>query len=189
MNPRNLETAWDDWEQGRRPVAGIIDELLKEKEGPITMLDYGCANGLFLFSTQRWSEHDIEPFGYDTDKKRISAARELFPQQSMQFATKGKLESLPASFDIVFWNLWDNWHFLGPDREKRLGLFRNLLERSGHLILGLYDKDPKERQRKLKELAGLGYEPLGTRDSATGHETFAWFKGTGEPEIAVDNYR
>ena len=46
------------WKAARGAIAHAID-------GPGTLLDVGCANGLLMESLASWSPHAIEPYGID----------------------------------------------------------------------------------------------------------------------------
>ncbi|MBP9816507.1 MAG: methyltransferase domain-containing protein [Candidatus Pacebacteria bacterium] len=188
------EYVWSWWEKGRKPIAGIIDHLTDAEKETVSVFDYGCANGFLLRSLQEWSTHEIEPYGFDLKKERITAARELFPTQHKQFTNdKRELHTFPASFDFVYWNLWDNWKLRSEEQIHQLHELFNRVTPGGYLVVGLYDHRQAQRRGKLERLAELGFIPSGIEESSSGNETFAWFKRPAplppEPEIAVDNYR
>ncbi len=188
------EYVWSWWEKGRKPIAGIIDQLTDPEKETVSVFDYGCANGFLLRSLQEWSTHEIEPYGFDLKKERIRAARELFPEQQGQFThDERELRTFPASFDFVYWNLWDNWKLRSEEQIRQLHDLFNRVAPGGYLVVGLYDHRLPQRREKLERLAELGFIPSGIEESSSENETFAWFKRPEplplEPEIAVDNSR
>jgi hypothetical protein len=61
------------WEAARRPIVEAID-------GPGTLLDVGCANGLLMESIVAWSDHSVEPYGLDFASGLVDLARARLPQ-------------------------------------------------------------------------------------------------------------
>lgn len=97
-----------EWEQKRKFISFCFDD-----DG--SMLDIGCAGGLFLRSIQEWSRHKLIPYGVDIIPEFIKAAQQLFPDNKDSFAVLDVKEidkipsvGLPVKYDYVFWN------YLGP---------------------------------------------------------------------------
>ncbi|MEK9160857.1 MAG: hypothetical protein AAB440_02360 [Patescibacteria group bacterium] len=169
--------SWEWWEKARRPIAGIIDRIAGDKD-TVSVFDYGSANGLLLRSLQEWSSVTIEPYGLDKRKERVRDAQKLFLGKEKQFIHSiEELDTLPKTFDVVYWNAWDNWKL---DKPKEIEFVRDLYSRvspGGALVVGFYDHNAKDRQKRLARLQEAGLIVSGTEEGP--NETFAWFTVPG----------
>lgn len=169
------------WERGRKPIAEIIDSLFEPREQPIRVLDFGSANGFLLRSLKEWSGRTLEPYGYDTNSRAVRSARRLFPGEERHFASSTKeAAEFPSRFEVVYWNIWDNWTFSGLDAKPQVARFEELLKKAGpdgFLIVGFYDETREAQEAKLRALEKAGHTPLGRRVSEGSNESFAWFSG------------
>ncbi|MBY0110651.1 class I SAM-dependent methyltransferase [Patescibacteria group bacterium] len=175
----SAEKLWAWWEKGRKPIAGIIDRIAGDK-ATVSVLDYGSANGLLLRSLQEWSTHTIEPYGLDKRKERVRDAQKLFPGKESHFVHSVEdLESLQKTFDVVYWNAWDH---LKLEKSKEIEFVKDLYSRvspGGALVVGFYDHNVKDRQKRLARLVEAGFTVSGTEEGP--NETFVWFSVPGNP--------
>lgn len=156
MRYNESSPVYEEWEEKRRFIADLI-----ESDG--TILDIGCAGGLFLKSIQEWCGHNLEPYGIDIDEDYIAAAKKLFPLKKDNFAILDvkKIENinklgLPKDYDYVFWN------FLGPKRFKDPNLLSTVEKiiklANKRVIIGFYgnnDPDATTAERNAEhELLG-----------------------------------
>ncbi|MDB4984722.1 MAG: hypothetical protein JWM20_901 [Patescibacteria group bacterium] len=93
---------YEQWEGKRKFIAGAIN-------GDGTILDIGCAGGMFLKSLQNWSQFELVPYGIDIDESYIEAAKNLFPECPDHFAVRGLADAgnlasagLPERYDFVY---------------------------------------------------------------------------------------
>lgn len=178
------KNAWEYWKKGRQPIARIMDELAGPEKRSYSVFDMGCANGFLLRCLQEWSGRAIEPYGMDSRASKVRNARRMFPGREDHFAEgTSDPDKLPGAFDFVYWNAWDNYDFSRPNE---VALFEKLLRKAGKLVVGFYDQNQHDRHMKIERLRELGYAPLGIREGAT-TQTFAWYQGSGMPEMAVEN--
>jgi 2-polyprenyl-3-methyl-5-hydroxy-6-metoxy-1,4-benzoquinol methylase len=84
-----------------------------------TILDIGCANGLLLRSLMEWSKYDLIPYGVDPSQERLAGVDEVLHDFKNNFAPLAITEleqlsshGLPAQFDMVYWNIWDDFDFV-----------------------------------------------------------------------------
>jgi SAM-dependent methyltransferase len=146
----NLEELLKHWIANRKPIVNAID-------GDGTFLDIGCANGFLLACLIRWSKHQITPYGIDVDENSIQAARDLLPEYASHFAELS-LESLdecskfglPTLFDVVYWNVWDNFDLRKPNSEVYAKNVFGAARAGGRVILGFYNTDLEVVQKQLE---------------------------------------
>lgn len=168
--PWDKKIAWEQWEKGRQFITSAID-----KDG--SLLDYGCANGFLLRSLQEWSEHKLDPYGFDIDQQSIKNAKMLFPNKIDHFVGPEELknnEQFPKNFDFIYWNVWDNWKF---EKQEELDLLKKLQESTnpgGRLILGLYDTR-EQNSKRIEHLKKLHITPSNTIQNPDGEEVIALF--------------
>lgn len=165
--PWDKETAFKKWEEGRCFIADAVNQ-----DGSI--LDYGCANGFLLRCLQEWTGKQLDPYGLDINKDAIAKARELFPEAQSHFRTLDESDKdFPKTFDIVYWNVWDNYDFA----EEQDRLLKRLLEgtnNGGRLILGIYEHK-NSNEEVVKQIEKLGYKLSGTKRNPDGEEIIVWF--------------
>ena len=167
----NKEIAWQEWEQRRRFIAGAI-----HKDGSI--LDYGSANGFLLKCFQEWSSHKLEVYGIDIDKSAIEKAKQLFPSKENHFIKPEELKNnpeFPNSFDVIYWNVWNNYTFEEKGQEKLLKRLLEATNDDGRLILGFYN-EKEENKKIIQRIEHLGYKFSGIQENPNGgNEIIAWF--------------
>lgn len=150
-----FESSFTAWESARKPIADFID-----REGSV--LDVGCANGFLLRSIQEWAKVKIVPYGIDSNTRLVEEAKALFPNQPEHFEAvditeKPKLpQTLPDSFDFVYWNVWDDTDFRTPESLMTLSSVLDLVKEDGEVILGFYHEDNVANQEKIKQIQNLG---------------------------------
>lgn len=151
----HFEGTAEEWKEQRGWIAKAID-----RDG--TILDFGCANGYLLKCLEDWSDHELEPFGVDTDPQAIRAAQEIFPDAKDHFVLSKDEEAgskLPSEFDLIYWNVWDDSDF---DQEGIKDILdhsvKMSVEKGGRLILGFYHPDAAENERKIKQLEDMGFK-------------------------------
>lgn len=148
----HFEGSQEEWERQRQWIVNVID-----RDGSI--LDIGCANGYLLKSLQEWSDHELDPYGVDIEKKAIEKARQLFPNKEGQFIVLNedtKPLALPEAFDFVYWNVWDNADFNDEGIRDILERSLKLTSERGQLILGFYHPDSQENERRIQQLKNMG---------------------------------
>jgi len=174
ITPWNPDVAWKDWEQGRRFISEAI-----YKDGSI--LDYGCANGFLLRCLKEWSSHQLDAYGYDHDLPAIQEARKLFPPLQDHFATEGELQTLPPSFDFIYWNVWDNYQFVPSEMDDFVPSLLNARRPGGRLIMGFYDQTVET----INRLPEYGYTPSGSLiNPSREDECIVWFDRPVDDEAA-----
>jgi hypothetical protein len=83
------------WEAARRAIVRGID-------GPGSLLDVGCANGLLMESLVRWSAFPIEPYGVDFADGLVALARRRLPGWADRFFLADvRTWTPPRLFDFV----------------------------------------------------------------------------------------
>ncbi|OGC92627.1 hypothetical protein A2899_01155 [Candidatus Amesbacteria bacterium RIFCSPLOWO2_01_FULL_49_25] len=148
-----------------------------------TILDIGCGNGFLLRCLQEWQNYPLIPYGIDTNSEFIGKAKLLFPNQSQNFAVLSienldKLVSagLPDKYDLIYWNVWDNWDF---DSDRHLEILKDVMSHvrpGGRLILGLYYTESQYNLEKVNQLKSHGFPPDGmTKNSPDKWEIVCWF--------------
>lgn len=95
---------YDEWRAKREFVVDAFND-----RGSV--LDIGCAGGLFLRSLQEWSTYNFDPYGVDISEEYIHAAQQLFPNSTDHFAVLnvqniGEItnKGLPREYDFIYWN-------------------------------------------------------------------------------------
>lgn len=168
---------FEKWKTHRSFISKAI-----ERDGAI--FDIGCGNGFFLRCLQEWSGRQLDPYGIDMQERLIEEARGLFPLQASHFKVKDvqadpelSEPGFPASFDFVYWNVWDNFHFIDPREIKILKNAAGLLAPKGRLILGFYEST-KDKSRKIRAVEKLGFKLSGVLKNPGGRpanrETIVW---------------
>lgn len=172
-----------EWERERRFLAATIN-----RDGSI--LDIGCANGFFLRSMQEWSGRKLDPYGVDWDARSVETARRLFPWESSHFASLSMQEletrtdvGLPAQFDFVYWNVWDNFPLDEPKGAEALRVAWDAVAPGGRLILGLYDADKEKNLRAAEALRSRGYQVDGIMEHPDGRSEVAMY--AEKPSVSV----
>jgi SAM-dependent methyltransferase len=145
---------FDYWQQRRRFIAKAIGSTG-------SFLDIGCANGLLLRSLLEWSVWPVLPYGIDNDPVAIAACQELFPAQHQHFATLSIAHldrlaehGLPASYDFVYWNLWDELDLHSHQYDKYPHCAWNATKIGGRLIIGFYGPDLASIDERIVLLEG-----------------------------------
>ena len=168
----NKDEAMEGWEHGRRFIAQAIN-----KDG--SFLDYGCANGFLLRSLQEWSPSKINVYGMDIDPKAVKDGQQLFPSIQNHFTTPEELNNnpeYPREFDMVYWNVWDDWDFKDPHRGQE-DLLKKLLKatnKGARLIPGFYNTR-EANSKTIEQLQKLGYKFSGILENPSGgQEMIAW---------------
>jgi len=152
LKESHFSGSFEQWEEQRRFITKAID-----RDG--TILDIGSANGLFLKSLEAWSDKKLDPYGVDIDAEKIRQAKELYADKPDHFITMDKSapEGFPKTFDIVYWNVWDNVDFTQPKGRQVLGKALEMKGEDGRLILGFYDHDGDDSRKKIDQLKAFGF--------------------------------
>lgn len=155
-----VDGTFEGWEAGRRFIADLIDQ-----EG--TLLDFGCANGFLLKCLEEWADKKIDPYGIDTDPAMIEQAKALYPDKPDHFAdaTQAPPEGFPKSFDMIYWNVWDNFDMASEEGKEMLARNLTHVKPGGKMILGFYAPDKKQNLAQIDLLRQLGYEPKNIREA------------------------
>ncbi len=163
----------EDWITQRRFISGAID-----RSG--TILDIGCANGLLLLSLMEWSKHKLIPYGIDPDQERLAGVAEVLPEFKDNFAALEILQleqlpshGLPAQFDLVFWNVWDDFDPL--IHKNFIEQAFNVVKPNGRLILGFYCEDTQENQRKISWFKQHYPNLKGHKDNSPSTQSIIWY--------------
>ena len=167
---------YDYWYNHRYPITKAIN-----RSG--TILDIGCANGFLLRSLLEWSEYELIPYGADIDNQLLEQCKAMFPGLEHHFVNlplhrldEAASAGLPAQFDFVYWNVWDDFYFDDKHYDGYLDKAYAAVKGSGRLILGFYDGNLDVINRKLDWLT-QNFQPAQTRlESDTREEIFAWFE-------------
>jgi SAM-dependent methyltransferase len=153
-----LLPSYSNWMQRRDFIAKAIN-----KDG--TILDVGCANGFLIRCLQEWSNHKLVPYGIDTDKELIEQAKRLFPENKDNFAkisiediSKIDRFGLPKKFDIIYWNVWDNWDFNNANELNSVKELSKHVKTGGRLIMGFYNKEKSNNLNRVKKLRSVGFK-------------------------------
>jgi hypothetical protein len=164
---------YEEWRMGRQFIADII-----HKDG--TILDIGSANGFLLRCLQEWSDKKLEPYGIEPDENLLTKSRKLFPGEEDHFVAlkihelnKLAAQGMPESYDVVFWNVWDNWDFKSEEQLKALDMVQDIVASGGRLILGFYDEN-SVAQKRISKLRQQGLSISGTSENKQGHGIVAW---------------
>lgn len=144
------------WEKRKAFIASAIN-----KNG--SFLDIGCGNGFLLRCLQEWSQHNIIPFGIDVNEAMIDDAKELFPDNTDNFAVLdiARIDNLNKclpthKFDFVFTsNAWSNSQ-VGQDDKKMLDKLITLINPGGRLIVGFYHEDKEHNLESIKNFETIG---------------------------------
>jgi SAM-dependent methyltransferase len=166
---------FESWTLQRRFIADAIHR-------PGTLLDIGCANGLLLRCLQEWSKYQIVPYGIDADKELLAMCTRLFSESPHHFAhlsisDLGRLPEagLPASYDFVYWNVWDDFDFSETWQEEVVESVFRMVAASGRLILGFYDKETAAINSKHAWLRENFAPPSGRKSNWPRGEVIAWW--------------
>lgn len=150
---------WESWEHHRK---FLTDTIIKDS----SVLDIGCANGFLLKSLQEWSEFEIDPYGIDSDKQLIEQSHVLFPGKQKHFAYAGiedlaKIDKLglPHRFDVILWNIWDDWIEQGvtPEIKHHIDTVLITTKNDGRLVIASYHDDISVSHDFSQELKEAGY--------------------------------
>lgn len=112
----------------------------------------------------------------------LEACKELFPERAAHFALLSVMElgeldpfGMPATYDFVYWNVWDDFDVGAPAFH---GYFERILATVGsgrRLILGFYDADRARTEAKIAWLAEQ-FRPLQAKsDNKPFEEVFVWW--------------
>jgi hypothetical protein len=136
------------WEVARRTIVEAID-------GPGTLLDVGCANGLLMESVVAWSDYEIEPYGVDFAPGLVDLARVRLPQWADRIWVGDAATWVPPfRFDFVHTRIE-----IGP-AERIRGFGRRLIVSSD----GSFRRPESPRAEPVAErLRELGLEVAGER--------------------------
>jgi len=159
----------EGWVERRKFFVSVFN-----KNGSV--LDVGCANGLFLACLQYWSPHRFTPFGFDVNDP-VQQAALLFPSHPENFRQmniddylRSKPSSFPSTFDFVFWNVWKDF-----DLERNVRYVDSLValvSSGGRIVFGFYDSE-ETNLRKISQLRTLGYD-VETVQCPTDSHMAAW---------------
>ena len=123
---------YEQWEAKRRLIADAINA-----DG--TILDIGCAGGLFLKSLQEWSLYELVPYGIDNEESYIEAAKELFLEYENHFSEWDlndiedlSRSGLPTTYDFVYCSVMYDPKWMDTIKEYLLPMTKK------RLILGFY---------------------------------------------------
>src|SRR3990172_6019975 len=120
-----------------------------------TILDIGCGNGFLLRCLQEWQNFAV--LSIENLDKLVSAG-------------------LPDKYDLIYWNVWDNWDF---DSDRHLEILKDVMSHvrpGGRLILGLYYTESQYNLEKVNQLKSHGFPPDGmTKNSPDKWEIMCWF--------------
>lgn len=154
-----MENPLQAWEDVRKFIAKAVNQ-----DGNI--LDIGCANGFLLVCLQEWSEYKLTPYGIDTDAILIHEAKKLFPEYENNFIALPLEEifelekyGLPKKYNLIYWNVWDNWQFSRQEEIEDLKLLFDSLDGKGRLILGFYDAQKENNLKRIENLKANGFTP------------------------------
>jgi SAM-dependent methyltransferase len=165
---RQIET----WEKARRFIGGFIN-----KDGKI--LDIGCANGFFLLCLREWSGRKLQLFGIDKKKEAIEEAKKISGRRTKNFIEKDVFGisrlpvHFPKRFEMVFWNVWENWEFKLPQEKKALREILRLVKPGGRCLMGFYDGQAKSA-RQIRAIRKLGVRLVRAVKNPTGIEILTW---------------
>jgi SAM-dependent methyltransferase len=166
---------FESWRLQRRFIADAIHR-------PGIFLDIGCANGLLLRCLQAWSKYQIVPYGIDADKNCLAPCSRLFPESPHQFAHLSISDlarlpevGLPASYDFVYWNVWDDFDFSQAWQQEVVEPVFQTVAASGRLILGFYDKESAAINAKLAWLIENIAPASGLKTNSPRGEVIAWW--------------
>lgn len=115
---------------------------------------------------QYCSAYEIDPWGIDIDKVRISKSKILFPSKSTQFfnITRLKKEEREIlnnkNFEYIYWNVWDNYieKYLKNDKnialeiENTISCSQNKLMSGGKLALSLYSNNRRSNLNFISKI-------------------------------------
>jgi SAM-dependent methyltransferase len=168
-------STFGQWCSARR----FISKTLK---GCGSILDVGCANGFLLRCILEWCNYEITPYGIDIDRNLLEQARVLLDPYQEHLAELSlynldtlEVVGLPISFTYVYWNVWDNFWF-DNDRQKDAALrAAAAVSTGGRLIIGFYDRNPKDIELKIERIQLLLGTPSGRIDNGPRREVAVWF--------------
>ena len=157
-NGHEILPSYSNWRQSREFIAKAIN-----KDG--TIFDIGCANGFLIRCLQEWSHHKLVPYGIDIDGRLIEQAKRLFPGIKDNFAKIGLEDiseidrfGLPKKFDLIYWNVWDDWEFNNTNELNAAKEILKHVETGGRLILGFYHKNKSNNLNRVKKLKQAGFK-------------------------------
>ena len=163
------------WEGNRKFIAQAINQ-----SG--TILDIGCGNGFLLRCLQEWQDHSLTPYGIDTNENFITQAKLVFPNQAQNFTTLSienldqlTTKGMPDKYNLIYWNVWDNWNF---NSDRHIEILKNILTHLmpvGRLILGLYYTESQYNLDKINQLNNHELPPNGTLQNPNKWEIICWF--------------
>ncbi len=168
--------SFEYWELGRKFIGKAINQ-----SG--TILDIGCGNGFLLRCLQEWQSHELIPYGIDTNPNFIEQAKTIvFPDFENNFSVLSSENisqlselGLPNSYNLIYWNVWDNWDFGTTDRIDNFNEVKSLLSPSGMLILGFYMVNKHNNLSKIEQLRSKGINPGGVLANTQNPEIVCWF--------------
>lgn len=174
-------SSYADWESARSFICRAL-------AGPGSILDIGCANGFLLHCLMRWSGLRIDPYGIDTHSGRLRDARALFPECATHFVEASVRDldrlpalGLPARYDHVYWNVWEEWTLETADQIACLHRATRCVAPGGRLILGFYDYAPDAITAKLARSEAVLQRPGVRIDNAPRREVLVWFEPASSP--------
>lgn len=154
-----------------------------------SILDIGCANGFLLRCLQEWCTHSLEPYGIEYKSKLIKKSREIFPSKINNFVkvdffvllannfTELNDYGLPAKYDFIYWNVWDNIekipNFQGEIDTEVVRKVLGILKKGGRLILAFYNPKNGSNEKNKKKLKRLGYKFTGILEDSKSN-IIAW---------------
>jgi 2-polyprenyl-3-methyl-5-hydroxy-6-metoxy-1,4-benzoquinol methylase len=158
------------WKRAREFIASAIN-----KDGKI--LDIGCANGFLLLCLQSWSGKKLVPYGIDSNPHVVVDAQRLFPKYKQNFTRMRiqELSDLPGKYDVIYWNVWDNWDFKTKEEIRPVRECLRHIKKGGRLILGFYHTDRGINAGKIKRLGKIGFKISGVlQNKHITHLMIAW---------------
>jgi hypothetical protein len=171
---------YKEWEAKRRFIADTIP-------GDGTILDVGCAGGLFLWSLMEWTGYNLDPYDVDIEPEFIVAAKALFANKTDHFAILAASEigeisktDLPRSYDYVYCSV------LGPGPNIEIAE-QCLNLASKRVIFGFYgrnrpdasetehNEEREELTRRVRSLEALSLPVAGHASNPTHfNQLVAW---------------
>lgn len=129
---------------------------------------------------REWSKYKLIPYGIDPDPERLEGVAEILPEFANNFAPLGitqlgKLASynLPSQFDLVYWNVWDNFDPLV--HKGYIEQAFNVVKPNGRLILGFYCADTLENDKKIAWFKKYYSTPKGHKDTSPETQSIIWY--------------
>ena len=117
---------------------GLIDQLVKGKTVPKTLLDYGCGSGYFVAAAAKdgWQVMGLEP-----NEKARSQASELVGSKGKVVESLDELLATKSKFSIItLWHVLEHVHQLN----ETVGVLMQLLDKGGRLVVAVPNAEAED---------------------------------------------